>query len=291
MIRIRGAIGLLVLAFAGLIALSSQPAAAAEAHGVVVAGDDHLMPRVTTVALSGAGVGDTIDLAGMDDGEKIAATVVRVVDPARPKSDIDQPESGQRLVGVQLKLVNVGSTVYSDSPDNGAVLVDRSGQSFNSDLASTSAGASFPGSVDISPGSTRLGYVVFAVAKSSAIDTFQFTLDSGFAEQTGEWSVAGAGAAQTAEPAAVVRSYYDAINDRDFKTAWDLGGKNFGQSYDTFVTGFDETLNDTVTILSTSGNAVRVKLDAEQTDGSHKRYAGTYYVSGGELTSAHIRRV
>lgn len=90
---------------------------------------------------------------------------------------------------------------------------------------------------------------------------------------------------------AVVRSYYEAINDRDFHRAWELGGKNFGQSYEDFVAGFDQTANDTLTIVSTSGNAVRVKLDAEQTDGSHKRYAGTYYVSDGELTSANLQRV
>ena len=88
-----------------------------------------------------------------------------------------------------------------------------------------------------------------------------------------------------------MKSYFAAINDRDFRTAWDLGGKNFGQSYEQFVAGFDETMHDTVTIVSASDNAVRVRLDAEQADGSHRRYAGTYYVDSGEITSAHIRRV
>ena len=147
--------------------------------------------RVTLSPQAGAGVGDTIDLTGMDDGERIAATVVRVVDPARPASDFDEPEAGTRVVGVRLKLVNTGSTVYSDSPVDGSVLVDKAGQSFTAELASISAGASFPGSVKISPGSTRLGYVVFAVPNSSTVDSFQFTLDSGFADQTAEWSVAG----------------------------------------------------------------------------------------------------
>jgi hypothetical protein len=279
MIGIRGAVGLLALSLCGIGVPSVRASGASQADA----------PPAS--AMAGAGVGDTIELAGMDQGEQIAATVERVVDPARPATEFDHPDSGQRLVAVQLKLVNTGSTVYSDSPDNGAILVDRSGESFNSDLSSTSAGASFPGSVNISPGSKRLGFVVFEVPKSSAIDTFQFTLDSGFADQTGEWSVRGAARTQQSDPASVVRSYYDAINNRDFKTAWDLGGKNFGQSYEDFVAGFDQTANDTLTIVSTSGNAVRVKLDAEQTDGSHKRYAGTYFVSGGELTSADMHRV
>jgi hypothetical protein len=293
--RVRDALVVLVLVF-GVVgafgAHASGPSTAPTLNGLSSAGGSvGSGSNATLPPQAGAAVGDTIDLTGMDDGEKVAATVVRVVDPARPASDFDQPESGMRLVGVRLKLVNTGSTVYSDSPDNGSVLVDKAGQSFNADLASISAGASFPGSVKMSPGSTRLGYVVFAVPNSSRISSFQFTLDSGFADQTGEWSLVGAATPQNADPADVVKSYVAAINNRDFRTAWDLGGKNFGQSYNDFVAGFSDTVHDTLTIISSSGNAVRVRLDAEQADGSHRHYAGTYYVDSGEITSANIRRV
>jgi hypothetical protein len=245
--------------------------------------------QVAAASSPAAGIGDTIVLNGMDQGEQIAATVVRVRDPGQPASDVDQPQSGQRLVGVQVRLVNTGTTTYSDSPDNGAILVDKSGQSFPADVSSITAGASFPGTVNISPGGTRLGYIVFTVPQSSAIDTFQFTLDSGFAGQTGEWSVAGAAKTSHTDPAEVVTGYYAAINNRDFRTAWDLGGKNFGQSYNEFVAGFDQTTHDTLTIVATSGNRVRVSLDAEQTDGSHRHFGGTYTVSGNEITGANIR--
>jgi hypothetical protein len=292
--RISGALVVLVLVFGGVgaFAHASSSYATSAPAGSSSAGDSGgSSPNATPSPQAGAAVGDTIDLAGMDDGEKVAATVVRVVDPARPASDLDQPESGTRLVGVRLKLVNIGSTVYSDSPDNGSVLVDKAGQSFSADLSSISEGASFPGSVKMTPGSTRLGYVVFAVPNSSTVSSFQFTLDSGFADQTGEWSLAGAAAPQGAAPVDVVKSYVAAINNRDFRTAWDLGGKNFGQSYNDFVAGFVDTAHDTLTILSSSGNAVRVRLDAEQTDGSYRHFVGVYYVDSGEIVSASIRRV
>lgn len=132
MIGIRGAVGLLALSLCGLAAPSAR---ASEASPAV---------QMPASATSGAGVGDTIQLAGMNEGERVAATVVRVVDPAQPASEFDEPDAGQRLVGVQLKLDNTGTTTYSDAPDNGAILVDKSGESFNSTLSSTSAGASFP---------------------------------------------------------------------------------------------------------------------------------------------------
>jgi hypothetical protein len=235
------------------------------------------------------GVGDTITLSGLN-GEEIAATVTRVVDPASPASEFDQPDSGDRLIGVRLKLHNVGSIGYSDAPDNGAILIDKSGQSFNPTFASISAGQSFPGAVNISPGDTRLGYVVFEAPKATEISSFQFALNSGFADETGEWSVSDAATPDEASAIDVVRSYFDAINDRDYQRAWDLGGKNFGDPYEEFAAGFADTVHDEVTIVSTSGNTVRIRLDAEQSDGSHRTYAGTMTVRDGEIVSASLHR-
>jgi eukaryotic-like serine/threonine-protein kinase len=91
-------------------------------------------------------------------------------------------------------------------------------------------------------------------------------------------------------PAAVVEAYYDAINAGDYQTAWDLGGKNFGGSFDRFADGFDDTLYDFVTIDYTSGDVVHIDLDAEQDNGSDHEFVGTYTVRGGEIVAAHLSR-
>lgn len=90
-------------------------------------------------------------------------------------------------------------------------------------------------------------------------------------------------------PEAVVQRYFDAINSHDYSAAWSVGGRNFDPNYDHFVASFDTTANDTVTIVAVVGDQVHITLDALQTDGSHRYFAGYYVVSDGELVRASIR--
>ncbi|MEU8970753.1 hypothetical protein AB0D11_16000 [Streptomyces monashensis] len=91
-----------------------------------------------------------------------------------------------------------------------------------------------------------------------------------------------------ADPGATVQRYFDAINAHDFKTAWDLGGKNLDSSYSTFVAGFAGTGQDTVGVTSVQGTTVSVSLLAQQTDGTQKSYSGQYTVVDGVITHASI---
>jgi hypothetical protein len=86
---------------------------------------------------------------GNSAGEKLTVTVIKVVDPASGADEFTHPKAGYRFVAVQFRLVNAGTETYSDSPGNGAQLVDTQGQSFSDDFADTTAGPSFPGHVDI----------------------------------------------------------------------------------------------------------------------------------------------
>ncbi len=239
-----------------------------------------------------AGVGDTITLHGLDDGETLAVTLTKVVDPASAADDAFAPAGGNRLVATQFRLANVGSVGFTDAIDNDVQVIDGQGQGYQSTLDEVSAGPSFP-EVRIAPGDSRLGYVVFEVPQSAHLSKVQFVPDSGMASDTGEWrlpaSEAGHSPAGEA-PEQVVRAYYDAINGGDYQRAWDLGGRNLGGSYRAFADGFDSTSHDTVTIISTHGSTVSVHLDAEQSDGSHREFSGTYTVHDGMITSAHLSR-
>ncbi|MGQ4427122.1 hypothetical protein ACN6LL_001937 [Streptomyces violaceoruber] len=90
-------------------------------------------------------------------------------------------------------------------------------------------------------------------------------------------------------PEATVTAYFDAINNRDFAAAWELGGKNLDQDYDSFVAGVGTTQRDDVTVTSTSGDDVSVTVVAWETDGTQTTFEGTYTVSGGVITSADMR--
>jgi hypothetical protein len=254
-----------------------------------------------------AQVGDTLDLTGNDSGSRMAVVVTRVVDPAAAADDFLTASPDDRLVSVQFQLQNVGSAVYSDAPSNSAVVVDSSGQGYDSTIDDSAAGPSFPTPEHIAPGGTALGYVTFEVPDGVRVALVQFTLDSGFADDTGQWTVnrtvPGSAPEQPATPPApapapattsaddpgqTVQDYYADINAHDYNGAWNLGGKNLDNSYQDFTAGFAGTVSDAVTVDSVSGDTVSVDLDALQTDGSHRHFSGTYTVSDGAIVSANI---
>lgn len=136
-----------------------------------------------------ARVGDTIALKGMEDGSKLDVTVVKIADPAKSSDGFTTPESGNRFVGVQFKLVNTGTATYGDSPGNGAQITDAEGQQFQTAFADITAGPSMSSDVRLKPGARALGWIVFEVRKGSKATTVQFTMDSGMADQTGEWKL------------------------------------------------------------------------------------------------------
>lgn len=133
-----------------------------------------------------AKIGDTITLKGSESELKLAVTVVKFAQSAKSKDEYSGPEPGERFAAVQITLKNVGSIAYDDSPDNGAKLIDDEDQQYDAGLGEVALGPSL-GSVRLAPGSTRKGYMVFSVPKDAKISKFQFTLDSGFASQSGEW--------------------------------------------------------------------------------------------------------
>ncbi|WP_346776512.1 excalibur calcium-binding domain-containing protein [Streptomyces sp. HNM0574] len=89
--------------------------------------------------------------------------------------------------------------------------------------------------------------------------------------------------------AGTVRAYFAALNDQDYRRAWELGGKNLSGSYEEYVDGFDTTEHTEVVVLGTEGDTVSVQLAALQSDGSVKEFSGTYTVRDGEIASADIQ--
>ncbi|WP_406271767.1 hypothetical protein OHT93_21685 [Streptomyces sp. NBC_00191] len=96
-------------------------------------------------------------------------------------------------------------------------------------------------------------------------------------------------ATPTPDAASTIEAYFAAINARNYRRAWDLGGKNLGGSYSSFQAGFADTVQDTVHIVDVHGGTVTVTLDALQTDGTVRSFAGTYTVRDGVIVDADIR--
>ncbi|MEO3782431.1 DUF4352 domain-containing protein [Actinocorallia sp. B10E7] len=139
-------------------------------------------------AAKAAKVGDKITLAGSDEELKIAVTVLKVVN-TKSTDEFTTPEKGNRFVAVRLALKNVGSQAYDDSPSNGAKLIDADDQQYDAALVTGVAAGPLLDTVKLAPGKGRQGVIVFSVPKKTKLAGFQFALDSGFAPQTGEWTL------------------------------------------------------------------------------------------------------
>jgi hypothetical protein len=94
-----------------------------------------------------------------------------------------------------------------------------------------------------------------------------------------------------ADPADVVLAFYDAINDQDYETAWNLGGHNLTETFEKFSDGFANTLHDDVTVTSVSGDTVSVDLLTSETGGVSHEYTGSYTVEDGEIVAGSMKRV
>jgi hypothetical protein len=123
-----------------------------------------------------------------NDGGKVSVNVLRVVDPATPQ-DGYEAKPGSRYVGVQIRLGNVGATVYDDSPENGAILIDDHGDQHYADLAEITDGDGFGGHVTLQAEDTRTGFIVFQLPVGTHASTFQFALDSGFSQNVAQWTL------------------------------------------------------------------------------------------------------
>jgi hypothetical protein len=136
-----------------------------------------------------AAVGDTLTLKGIEDGEQLDVTLKQWLPTAKPGTEFDVPQDGKRWAAAQFELVNTGSKVYADSPQNGAKAADSQGQRFDSWFGEISAGPSMSSDVSLPKGEKALGWIVFEVPKDSKVVSVQFAMNSGFSDQTGQWTV------------------------------------------------------------------------------------------------------
>ena len=159
----------------------------------------------TTTTTLPAAIGSTITLTGSHS--KLAVTLSAYTDPL-PAGQFSTPDPGSHLVGVQLRIVNTGSTAWSDSLSNGAKLVDDKNQEYQSTYLVDSVPAF--NSSTVSPGDTRLGWIGFSVPDGVQPQRFTLVLDSGFADNGGQWLL-GVGA--PADPAPAVSVPIAGLND------------------------------------------------------------------------------
>ncbi len=137
-------------------------------------------------AKTAAKVGDTLTLHDSNDNE-YKVTLTKFLRNAEG-GEFDEPDAGNRFVGVKLTIKNVSEATYSDSPSNGSVLIDTRDDQYDAALL-TDGNCELPASVKIAPGDQRRVCIPFEMPKKRMAAKFQFALDSGFSDENGEWSL------------------------------------------------------------------------------------------------------
>jgi hypothetical protein len=123
-----------------------------------------------------------------DDGQGHTATVtlVRVIDPAQPANQYEAPDSGNRYVAAEFKIVNTGAA-FQPSPTSNATAFDSASHSFNTGYADISGCPSFASNLTLNPGDVADGCVVFQVPSSAQITKIEYVEQEGAG--TGVWAV------------------------------------------------------------------------------------------------------
>jgi hypothetical protein len=94
--------------------------------------------------------------------------------------------------------------------------------------------------------------------------------------------------AAPASPQAVVRAYFAAINARDWRKVWRIGGDHMGQSYGSMVAGYTDTIRDVVSFTRVSGDHVIVSIRAHELGGAVQVFKVEYTVRNGLITAGKV---
>jgi hypothetical protein len=134
-------------------------------------------------------VGDSAVLEGERSGERLQATLLAYKETVSG-GEYDTPQSGMKYVGVTLKLTDIGTFPYADSPSNGATILTMSGKQGKTALISSGeCSEGFATSVKIAPGESQEGCIPFELPQEDTAAKLQWTPNSGFGEETVEWSI------------------------------------------------------------------------------------------------------
>ncbi|WP_436759318.1 DUF4352 domain-containing protein [Streptosporangium sp. V21-05] len=142
-------------------------------------------PAAQEQAPSGAKVGETLTVKGLQSGVEVAVTLNRVIDNATPNNPYVKPKAGSRYIAIELTLKNIGQDVYTDSPGIGGALIDAEGQQHRPTFAEVTEGIVFGGAVTVNRGDARKGLIVFEMPAAAKAVKLQFGVM--FGQQKGEW--------------------------------------------------------------------------------------------------------
>ena len=177
---------ILAASVAALVVPTAAMAGSAKASAVFAAGiASGAQARSTPQRSVVSDVGRSQTLKSYDQWLRI--TLLRIKNPAAPTNSYMTPDRGKKFVAVLLRVTNLSSRPYGDSPSNGAELNDT--RHVTHDPTIMGIEPDFGGHTRILPHDYALGWITFEVPARTVPRLFAFTLDSGFADTTAVWKL------------------------------------------------------------------------------------------------------
>lgn len=134
-----------------------------------------------------AHVGSTVNIGG---SKGLAVTLNQIIDPASGADQYTTADAGKRFVAVELKIVNNGSSSYSDDANSDVSVIGSNNQSYTADFDSVSECTNFnEGQYTLASGENITGCVVFQLPNGINVSKVQFQTEEGLSQSTGQWSV------------------------------------------------------------------------------------------------------
>jgi heme/copper-type cytochrome/quinol oxidase subunit 2 len=134
-------------------------------------------------------IGDTATVTD-SSGDQYSVTIKQVIDPAQPADQFNTPDNGKHLVGVVYQ-VKVISGKIDDAAGNCATLIGSDGKAYTTTISSIAGYSDTTTLIKLNAGESVTGAVVFQVPDAVHASTVKWTPDSGFADSTATWNVAG----------------------------------------------------------------------------------------------------
>jgi hypothetical protein len=316
-VRVTGSIAALALvagagaagtALASPHTVTNRPAAtSAPAHPKAKAPTRPAAPKPASTF--GLAVGQRVTIHGTDDNEHPTTFTVRVnsIKPWTPGQYDDPAPAGKQYITANVTYRAITGPAYPNALDwetktpNGQTY-DQPGVSGDTSLSSNTiqAGALATGDVYLQLPAGTAGMLVYSnglgeaaswTVPGSALGRSPAPATATQAAPAQQAPAPAPASPQLTNGVSVVLQFYQDLTNRDYGSAWNLGGRNLngGVGYSAWVAGYATTASIAVTSYGTWGDGtVWTHLSAAQTDGRVKTYDGTYTVAGGVIVSAHM---
>lgn len=135
-------------------------------------------------------------------------------------------------------------------------------------------------------GAEGFGYAVTASTAAPLLQSWQASPAPPAPPNCGQ-PVTPAPPAPTTDAYDTVAAYFRAIDAKDWRQVWNLGGDNLGTSYRSMVDGYANTARDDAFIYKVDGPDVDVALLATEYSGVAQVYLGQYAVEDGTVIAGH----